>query len=367
MNKTKEILMKMRNAVSEGGLSAENIPIEDIKTCVYSEIGVYQATITEEQYESIWDSCERVNAHIAENEDNISKILLWLDALILCVDMLSDMILSLANRDYWEYKHRHHLQDAQVQEIIDFIDRHHAIRTFSYDFVDEYDDFPVEVYMDEACGMLYIPYKNRKMYFPKSYDVERVARYFRGIMAEQDERSPHCYRHEMYGVKEGDVVVDVGAAEGVFALDVIDIASKIFMIEADEEWVEALQQTFKNDSDKVQIIYGFADCVVEGDRVKLDGLFNEEINYIKMDIEGYEKPALQGAIRLLDKARNMRCAICAYHCRGDEEWIRKFLQQYGFETEVSRGYMCPEWTVEAYTEAELRRGLVFGRKEITAE
>lgn len=363
MNKTKELLQKIRTAVSEGTLPIEDVPIGDIKQCVYAEIGVYQNTVTESQYLSILDSFQRLSEDIPEEETDTARVILWLDAMILCTDMLSDTIHTLANREYWEYKHRHHLEEPQIQEIINYIGKNQKIRVFNYDFFDDYMEQPVELYVDEDCQMLCTPYQGRNMYFPRSWDEEKAVQYFRSLLAEQDVRSPHCYRHNGYGVREGDVVADVGAAEGIFTLDVIDIAGKVYLIEADEEWLEALQQTFRNDRDKVQIIYGFADCVAEGDRVTLDSLFSEEINYIKMDIEGYEKPALQGAERILTDCKDLRCAICAYHCHGDEEWIQSFLQGCGFVTDVSEGYMCPDWTVEAYIEAELRRGIVFGKKE----
>ena len=60
---------------------------------------------------------------------------------------------------------------------------------------------------------------------------------------------------------------------------------------------------------------------------------------------------------------SQRCAICSYHGKEDEEYIRHTLEAHGFTTDTSKGYMCPNWTIEAYLEAELRRGIVFGRKE----
>lgn len=363
MNKTRELLWKIRAAVLNERLSAKDIPIAEIKQCVFAEIGTYQNTVTENQYLSILESYQRLNRNISEEEHDITKVIFWLDALILCIDMLSDMIHTLANKEYWEYKHRHHLQDSQIQGIINYIDKSHEIRVFNYDFFDEYMKRPVELYFDEGCQMLYVLYKGKKMYFPRSWDEEKAMQYFRSLLAEQDERSPHCYRHNGYDVRKGDVVVDVGAAEGIFTLDIIDIAKKVYLLEADKEWMEALQQTFQNEGEKIEIIYGFADSIVKGNRVTLDSLFTVEINYIKMDIEGYEKSALQGAKRLLADCENLRCAICAYHCKGDEEWIQNYLQRYGFITDVSEGYMCPDWTVEAYLEAELRRGIVFGKKE----
>lgn len=362
MNRTKDLLLKIRTAIVNGKLYVSDIPIDDIKQSVYLEIKVNQNTVTDRQYASILESFERICADISDDEGDISKIIMFLDAMLLCIDMLSDVIHSLANREYWEYKHRNELSDPQVQAIIRYIDKNHTIKLLNYDFVDEYEKLFVPVYIDESSRMLYVPYKGRKMFFPRNWDEQKIINYYRSVVAEQDVRSPHSYNHSAYGVSAGDVVVDVGAAEGIFALDVIDVAGKVYLIEADEEWIEALQQTFRDDAEKVQIIYGFADCVTEGNRLTLDSLFTDNINYIKMDIEGYEKQALQGAEGLLNECENLKCAICAYHCREDEEWIRKFLQQRGFLTDVSCGYMCPDWTVEAYLEAELRRGIVFGKR-----
>ena len=82
-----------------------------------------------------------------------------------------------------------------------------------------------------------------------------------------------------------------------------------------------------------------------------------------MVIDGAEKAALAGASEILENRKNIRCAICSYHCRGDEQSIRSILESHGFIVETSKGYMCPNWTIDAYLEAELRRGVVFGRKE----
>lgn len=363
MNKTKELLCKIRNAVLGGKLPIEDIPIADIKQSVYWELELNRNTVMQNQYVRIMESFQRLCADVSDEEQDISKIILLLDAMVLCMDMVSDAIHTLANREYWEYKHQEELENPEVQEIIDYIDKNHKISLLNYDFVEEYNCMLVPVYFDATCQMGYVPYKGRRMYFPRSWDEEKIEQYYRSVVAEQDGRSPHCYHQNGCMVAEGDVVVDVGAAEGIFALDVIDVVSKIYLIEADEEWMEALQQTFREDTDKVQIIYGFADCIAEGNRVTLDSLFAESVNYIKMDIEGYEKAALQGADRLLREGKNIKCAICSYHCREDEEWIRAYLQARGFITDVSSGFICPDWTAEAYLEAELRRGIVFGKKE----
>ncbi len=363
MNHTKELLLKLRDAVQSGALPVENVPLEDIRQCVYAELQVNRSTFTESQYADVIERFEILCAEIAAAEINRDRVLLMMDTFILCMDMLSQSVYALANREYWNYKHREDKDDPQVAGIIDYIDKRGRIDLISYAFVEEYQTLPVTVEWDDACGMGYVPYRGRKMFFPRGWDENRIASYYRSVVMEQDERSPHCYDKAFFGVNEGDIVVDAGAAEGIFALDCVDRAARIYLIEADPEWIEALEQTFCGDKDKVQIVCGFLDRFHEGSHVSLDGLFEtEEINYIKMDIEGAEKAALEGGAGVLARCENIGCAICSYHCREDEESIRHTLKSHGFTTDTSAGYMCPNWTQEAYLEAQLRRGIVFGRK-----
>lgn len=368
VGKTKEILLKIRDAVLDGRLAVGDIPIEDLKHCVYNELLANRITFTEQQAPEVVNRFVLLCNSISEKETDISKIQMFLDAMLLCMEMISPAVYALVSGDYWCYKHQQDADNPEIGGIIEYIDKEREIHPISYEFVKEYEKYPVEIYQDRECGMMYVPYKGRKMYFPASWDGPRIANYYSSIMMEQDKRSPHYYYDEDFGVREGDVVVDAGAAEGNFSLDYIDRASKIYLIEADPEWVAALKQTFRNDAEKVRIIEGFLDSFQEGNHVSIDGLFEEEeINYIKMDIEGAERAALAGAGRVLEKGNNIRCAICAYHCKGDEQYIRSVLENHGFETKTSKGYMCPAWTkkvyFEAYLEAEICRGIVFGKKE----
>lgn len=363
MGRTKELLLKIRDAVSEGKMALEEIPVDDIKQCVFSELEVNSITFPKEQYIEIVKHFEILCQSVSGKESDRDKVQMLMDALILCVDMISPVIYKLINRDYWCYKHQKDIDNPEITGIIEYIDKEHEISPISYGYVKEYAEYPVEICFDLNCGMHYIPYKGRRMFFPVNWDEKRIMEYYRTIMVEQDRRSPHCYYSEACRVEEGDVVVDAGAAEGIFSLDCIDKVSKIYLIEADEEWIGALKETFRDDGEKVQIIYGFLGSIQKDDHVSLDGLFEqEEINYIKMDIEGAEQAALAGADKVLEKGKNIRCAICAYHCSGDEKNIREVLERYDFVTETSKGYMCPIWEMEAYLEAEVRRGLVFGRK-----
>ena len=230
MNQTKNLLLKIREAISDGRLPVGTVPIADMKQCVRTELEVHRNTFTEQQYAEVLDRFDELSRSIGEGETDKGKILLFTDALILCTDMLSEAVYALANGDYWRYKHGKEADNPEIADIIEYIDREQKISLISYDFVKEYDGLPVEVCLDGGCGMYYIPYKGRKMFFPRGWNEEKIVSYYRSVVMEQDARSPHCYANDAFGVKAGDVVVDAGAAEGIFALDCIDTASKLYLM-----------------------------------------------------------------------------------------------------------------------------------------
>ncbi len=363
MSKIKDLLIRIRAAVKAETMRADAALIDEITHVVKGELDTNKINFSTEQYRDIFIKINQLKEDFSNSTQDTAAVLLYFDALILCVSMISPVTDVLVSKEYWEYKHRDELEDPEIRDVIEHIGKTKKIQIYNYDFADEYVTIPVEVSLDETCEMFYVPYRNRKMYFPKGWKEADVVHYYKWIMMEQDQRSPHCYDHEGYGVMPGDVVVDAGVAEGNFALNVIDKAQKLYLIEADERWIEALEKTFASDMDKVQIIRGFLSGETSGDNVCLDQLFaGQTINYVKMDIEGYEKQALKGAKKVMGEAKNLRCAVCTYHNYEDEELIRKQLQDYGFETEVSDGYMFPDMTMKVLMDAELRRGLMFGRK-----
>lgn len=363
MGKVKDLLVRIRAAVKAGTMQADDALIDEITFVVKGELDANKIIFSTQQYRDLFITVNQLREDFAGSARDTAAALLYFDALILCAGMVTAAADALISKEYWEYKYRDKLEDPEIRDVIEHIGKTKKIQIYNYDFADEYVTLPVEVLWDETCGMFYVPYRGRKMYFPKDWKEADVVHYYKWIMMEQDKRSPHCYDREGYGVLEGDVVVDAGVAEGNFALNVIDKAQMLYLIEADERWIEALKMTFASDTDKVCIIHGYLSGETSGDNVCLDGLFaNRTVNYIKMDIEGYEKQALSGAKNVMGGAENLRCAVCTYHNHEDEELIGKQLREYGFETEVSEGYMFPDMTMEALTDAELRRGLMFGRK-----
>lgn len=247
------------------------------------------------------------------------------------------------NRDYFDKKrilqHYHDSKDPEILEVMEYI-KTHSLQVFNYEFVDKYLNMDVELCFDTTCEMYYALYNGKKMYFSKEYDTyEKVATYYKNILLEQDVESPHKYLSSEFNVQEGDVVLDVGVAEGNFSLDIVDKVKKIYMIETDAGWIEALQKTFQDYKDKIVIINKFATSFKEGKYTTLDSEIDEPVNYIKMDIEGNEWDALQGAERLIKQSKDLKCAICSYHREYDEILIKHILGKYGMKCSTTKGYM----------------------------
>ena len=200
----------------------------------------------------------------------------------------------------------------------------------------------------------------KKLYMsPKMNTKEKVLKYYCGICMEQDKQSPHAYMNEQFGVEEGDIVVDVGVAEGNFSLQVIDKVSKIYMIESDKDWIKALEYTFSEYKDKVIIIKKFVSDYTFGSTDTLDNMINEKVNFIKIDIEGCECEALLGAKQLIKNSDKLRCAICAYHRDNDEMYIDEIARMLEMKGSLVKGYMWyPVGQKQKYISPILRRGVI---------
>ncbi len=254
----------------------------------------------------------------------------------------------------------------ELQEVVDFISKY-GVRMYCYSFYDEYMNREVPVYYDEECGLYYGICFGRRMYLARQYDTpQKAAVYLKYVCMEQDRRSPHCYFKEGYAVESGDAVIDVGAAEGIFALQILDNAEHIYLIEADEGWCEALDYTFRNDKNKVTVIQGYVSDSDQGENLTLDTFFaDKKIDYIKMDIEGAEMKALQGAAGLIERCAP-KLAVCTYHNAEDEANIRTWMEKaVGYSVKNSSGYViCQgEWELDHIKDVDFRRALVWAERK----
>lgn len=155
-------------------------------------------------------------------------------------------------------------KDEEIQEIVSYLKKEKA-SFFNYYFAKKYDSYQQEIYFDTECGMNYLIRKGKRLYFPEMWGKEEVISYYRTLMAEQDEKSPHRYLPPQLEAMTYNTVIDIGAAEGIFALDMLERAKKIVIFEADDKWLKPLKRTFELYKAKVEIIPKFvSDCVWGG-------------------------------------------------------------------------------------------------------
>lgn len=254
-------------------------------------------------------------------------------------------------------------KEEEIAEVTAYL-REHPLQVFNYAFTEKYRREETEICYDEAKMLYYVYYGGKKMYFSAAYDTEeKVREYYRSILLEQDAASPHRYLTEDFGMPEGAVVIDAGVAEGNFALSIIHRARKVYLFEPDAMWAEALEHTFAPYGEKVVIIRKALSNYTNGDTTTIDqALQGERVDFLKMDIEGEEYYALQGAESTIARSPGMKCVICTYHQEFAYEVIRHFLEQSGFATKASRGYMWYPDGSNMLRLPVLRKGVIRGEK-----
>ena len=250
-------------------------------------------------------------------------------------------------------------REKDIQNIVKYLETN-RLDVFNYEFAEKYMNLNPEIFFDEDVNMFYVMHFGRKMYMARKLDTkQKVLKYYQSLCVEQDTESPHLYLDEQFTVGKGDIVVDVGVAEGNFSLQIIDEVSKIYMIETDEEWIEALRLTFASYTEKVVIINKFISDYVLGNTDSLDNLIEDKVNFIKMDIEGCECEALSGAKKLVEKSDRIKCAICAYHRDNDEVQIEKIAHLMKLTKIPVKGYMYYyNDEKQRYISPILRRGVL---------
>ena len=231
---------------------------------------------------------------------------------------------------------------------------------FNYsDMQESINNIEINVKYDESKELFYIFHQGKKMYFSRKFKLgERVKEYYKSLLLEQHIDSPHRYITENFKLDGVKCLVDAGGAEGIFSLENLDRAEKIYIFECDEEWIEALEATFKEYKEKIKIIKKFVSDKNNENEITLDEFqknIKEKIDFIKMDIEGAEVLALKGFKNILEKNNNLRIIACVYHKSNDEKDIREILK--GFKVEVTDRYMLFLWDKDLST-PYFRRGIL---------
>lgn len=230
----------------------------------------------------------------------------------------------------------------------------------------------VEFGYDQEAKLPYVIHKEKKLFFKASLTpTEALDSYKNYIQTERllgDEdtkNAPHQYQSPRIQVTEGDVIFDIGAAEGLFALDQIEKASFVIIVESDPEWIEPLNHTFAPYSDKVTIIQKLVSTTDTETTISLKKLLSDvdyKSAFVKMDIEGYELPAISSAENILEQ-KNTKLSVATYHKQYDAKELKNIFTRINYISEFSNGYML-YYFYDTPTPPFFRNGLIRARKNV---
>lgn len=231
--------------------------------------------------------------------------------------------------------------DSDLLDCISYVERNQPAM-FCYDDAQASHYDICDVHYDKSVNLYFGYWGGKKLYLKCSINTPEMAQnYLSNLIWEQSCESPHRYLTEKFNVSLGGVVLDVGGAEGNFALTVIDKASKIYIFECDEEWIEALNYTFAEYKDKIEIIRKYVCDRNSPETITLDRFISDynidRIDMIKMDIEGAEISAIKGSKKSIRSRRINKWTVCTYHNPKDARVISWLLRDY--LQEYSRGYI----------------------------
>ena len=212
------------------------------------------------------------------------------------------------------------------------------------------EDMTVEVEsgFDDSLRLPYVIHKGKHLYFPRKYSVAQAVVAYKGyicgdrLLGRGEDIAPHQYQSKDFQVHDGDVVVDVGCAEALFSLDVIEQASKVYLIERDGIWKAPLRATFAPYKDKTVFVQKLVSDKDSRTTVSLPSLLKCELSsplFIKMDIEGYEPKVVRTLLPLLRERDGITLSCCTYHNNEDAATLEQLFLQVGYRYEFSKGYM----------------------------
>jgi hypothetical protein len=232
------------------------------------------------------------------------------------------------------------------------------------------DNPPVEILQDESCNLKYVIHEGKRLYFNAAKSDHAITLLVSDLINEQNINSPHCYHSENFDAEEGDILFDIGAAEGIYALSVINKVNKVVLFECESEWFEPLKKTFEPWNDKVVIVKKYVSDSDSDTTITIDSFLEQHSEYVdksllfKVDVEGAEESVLKGMKNTLAN-RNVKAAICVYHKRNDYATLSQMMLNHGYNVETSKRYMLlhDDWNDE-YSPYYLTRGVIYCRKNV---
>lgn len=243
--------------------------------------------------------------------------------------------------DYYKDKSPDDLDD-DTKEGLRYIKKK-GLELFPFFWADKYSPLKVKVYMDDACGLQYVLHDNKRLYYKRGLNPSDIQLSYTALSIEQDKKSAHCYLTDSFDLDDGSILFDLGAAEGIFALSVIERVEKVYLFESDPEWIEPLRKTFEPWKDKVEIINKYASSQDSDHSITIDTVLKDTEKaslFLKVDVEGAEKDVIRGASKTLDSDRfKVKAAVCTYHYHHDYNELCSLMDSIGYKAEHSKSYM----------------------------
>lgn len=198
-------------------------------------------------------------------------------------------------------------------------------------------------------------------------EVEKAYRYYvedEGLLGTGRRiKSPHAYVDSEFSVEPGDVVVDIGCSDGLFAFDHAEVAGKIYLFESLPMWRKTLERSFAPFREKTKILTKLVSDQTTRRSVRLSDAIQEPAGtryFLKMDIEGWERTVLEASRDFLQNNR-VKLSCCVYHRQDDAEVISAFLKNLGYRYRFSDGYMLPMLGKIQFP--YFRRGMIYARND----
>jgi FkbM family methyltransferase len=193
-----------------------------------------------------------------------------------------------------------------------------------------------------------------RYYWPVEYGATGLRGLHKEVFA-PSRSNPHAYETRNVKISPFDWVIDAGASEGFFVRYALQRQAKVLAIEPLPKLAESLRKTFQQEIRAGNVIVlnmglgaspGISRIKIDQDQIYCSTVSSQEgevidiitideilkrkiiptVNFIKMDIEGWECDAILGAAETLQKLRP-KLSIAVYHEYWNAQKIRKTIRK----------------------------------------
>lgn len=253
----------------------------------------------------------------------------------------------------------------KFKDEISFINQNFTIDAIPYPCINKIG--AITCFIDNEKKLPYIVHSGKKLFFPKHWSKEQCERCYKNYIEKENilggnhtTKAPHQYTTNDFQIDKNDILLDIGCAEALLSLDVIDNVKKIYIFEYDSQWFAPLKATFEPYKEKVTFIKKFVADKNSLNTISLSSLFKNVSNesfFVKMDIEGAETTVLKGNPDFFNSKNKIKIACCTYHKKNDYIDIPKILTDYGYQFKFSEGFMLYYFDSD-FTPPFFRKGII---------